>query len=353
MAAVPLLDALAEVPDPRDRRGSVHPLPAVLGLTVVAVLAGMTSLEAIAQFGRDHGAALAFALGFRRAKTPAKSRLSTLLRRLDPAALDAALRAWLAGRHAAGWAVVSIDGKSARGSGDGEVPCAHLLAAYAPQAAAVLGQLRVDGKTNEHKAALRRLGILPPLAGAVVTADAMFTHRDFCDAVRGRGGDYLLPVDDTQPTLKADIAAALADPGGVSPLPAAAGRVRAAGGAVGREGARAAGAADADEHDGPERLPGLAGGRPSVPAGAGADRGRGDDDGGRLRDHEPDAGPGRRRPAAGVGAGARGDREPAAPRPGRDARGGPLPRPQGGGRGDPGGRAERGRLPAGAGRGGE
>jgi len=234
VATASLLGALAEVPDPRDPRGLIHPLPAVLGLTVVAVLAGAKSLEAIAQFGRDHGVALAHALGFRRAKTPVKSRLSTLLRRLDPAALDAALRKWLAGRHAAGWAVVSIDGKSARGSADGEVPCAHLLAAYAPQAAAVLGQLRVGAKTNEHKAALRLLGILPPLAGAVVTADAMFTHRDFCAAVRGRGGDYLLPVGDNQPTLKADIAAALADPGGLSPLRAAAGRSGAAVGGVGR-----------------------------------------------------------------------------------------------------------------------
>jgi hypothetical protein len=218
---VSLMDALADVPDPRDARGLRHPLTAVLGLTVVAVLSGMKSLEAIAQFGRDHGQALAFALGFRRAKTPVKSRLSTLLRRIDVAALEAALGRWLAGRHAAGWEVVTLDGKTLKGSADGDVPGVHLLAAYAPQAAAVLGQLRVDAKTNEHKAALRLLGILPPLAGAVVTADAMFTHRDVCDAVRDRGGDYLLPVKDNQSTLQADIRAALDDGADVSPLPPA------------------------------------------------------------------------------------------------------------------------------------
>lgn len=218
MAAISLLEALADVPDPRGRRGLIHPLPAILGLAVVAILSGCKSLEAIAQFGRDRGASLAHALGFRRAKTPVKSCLSTLLRRLDPVALDAALARWLAGRHEAGWEVIAIDGKSICNSRDGEVPCAHLLSAYAPQAAAVLGQLRVDAKTNEHKAALRLLDILPPLRGAVVTADAMFTHRDFCEKVIERGGDYLLPVDDNQPTLKADIAAALEDQGGLSPL---------------------------------------------------------------------------------------------------------------------------------------
>ena len=44
----------------------------------------------------------------------------------------------------------------------------------------MLAQMAVGAKTNEHKAALELLGILPPLAGAVVTADAMFTHRDVC-----------------------------------------------------------------------------------------------------------------------------------------------------------------------------
>lgn len=222
MPTVSLMEALADVPDPRDRRGLQHPLTAILGLTVVAVLSGMRSLEAIAQFGRDHGKALAFALGFRRAKTPVKSRLSTLFRQLDVDALEAALGRWLASRHADGWAVVTLDGKALCGSAGGEVPGVHRLAAYAPQAAAVLGQVRVGAKTNEHKAALRLLGILPPLRGAVVTADAMFTHRDVCAAIRERGGDYLLPVRDNQATLQADIRTALGGGAGLSPLPAAA-----------------------------------------------------------------------------------------------------------------------------------
>jgi hypothetical protein len=40
-------------------------------------------------------------------------------------------------------------------------------------------QLRVDAKTNEHKAALELLGVLP-IQGKVGTGDAMFTHRDVC-----------------------------------------------------------------------------------------------------------------------------------------------------------------------------
>src|SRR5919197_460323 len=112
-----LVGELARVPDPRSRKGRRHPLTAILSLTVVAVLAGCKSLEAIAQFGRDHGAPLAFALGFTRAKTPTKSALSKLFRRLDIAAFEAALEGWLASRQRhAGWEALVIDGKTLRGS---------------------------------------------------------------------------------------------------------------------------------------------------------------------------------------------------------------------------------------------
>ena len=59
------------------------------------------------------------------------------------------------------------------------MPGHHLVAAYAAAAQAVLAQLRVDAKTNEHKAALELLGILP-VKGSIFTGDAMFCQRDVC-----------------------------------------------------------------------------------------------------------------------------------------------------------------------------
>ena len=215
------MEALASVPDPRDPRGCRHPLPAILSLTVVAVLAGMKSLTAIAQFGRDHGAPLAHALGSTRGKTPAKSCLSDLFAALDVGAPEAALRRWVQGRiDRDGWQQSAIDGKTARGWADGDAPAAHLLSAFAGDAAAVLGQVRVDGKTNEPKAALELLGVLP-IKGKVVTGDATFTHRDVARKVRDGGGDYVLVVKDNQQQLRADIEAALHPDAGFSPLPPA------------------------------------------------------------------------------------------------------------------------------------
>jgi DDE_Tnp_1-associated/Transposase DDE domain len=219
MAPLSLVEALALVPDPRSSHGRFHPLVAILSLAVVAMLAGCKSLEAIAQFGRDHGLGLAHALGFRRAKTPAKSTLSDLFRALDVNAFERAVQAWLCARPGAG-DHLALDGKTVRGSADGDVPGVHLVAAFATANAAVLGQLAVARTTNEHKAALRLLDVLP-LAGRVVTADAMFCHRDVCDTITDAGGDYVLAVKDNQAQLQADIAAVFGEGPGLSPLPTA------------------------------------------------------------------------------------------------------------------------------------
>jgi hypothetical protein len=206
-----LLEVLATIPDPRNPKGVRHPLPAILALAVLAMLTGSKSLTALAQFGRDKGKGLAFALGFRRAKTPTKSTLSDLFRALDVAAFEAALSAWVASRlgHAPELHVC-LDGKTARGSRDGDAPGHHLVAAYAPAAQAVLAQVRVDAKTNEHKAALELLGILPAGGRRIFSGDAIFCQRDVCAAVVGGGDDYVLAVKDNQPSLAVDIAAGLA-----------------------------------------------------------------------------------------------------------------------------------------------
>jgi hypothetical protein len=202
-----LLEALAELPDPRSAHGQFHPLPAVLGLVALGLLLGRTSLASISRLGRQYGPSLAQALGFRRGKTPAVSTLSRTLRRLDPDQLEAILGRWVRDRiDPDAHPHISLDGKVLRGSRHGEVPGQHLVAAYAPHVQAVLAQVRVEATTNEHKAALRLLGILP-LAGKVVLGDAMFCQRDLAAQVVDSGGDYVLIAKENQPALAADVRA--------------------------------------------------------------------------------------------------------------------------------------------------
>jgi predicted transposase YbfD/YdcC len=101
----------------------------------------------------------------------------------------------------------------------------HLLAAYCQTVEAVVAQLRVPGKTNEHKAALDLLKLVP-LQGTLITGDAAFTQRDLCTDVLRCGGDYFLSVKENQPTLEADIRDAFAPAFSPSGAAAPAGRGR-------------------------------------------------------------------------------------------------------------------------------
>ena len=134
-----LFEILAAMPDPRSKQGRYHPLSAMLGMVVLGLLMGRTSLAGIFRLGRQFGPPLAWALGFRRGKTPSLSTLSRTLARLDADALEALLAEWFKARAPAGsFDQIILDGKTLRGSRDGEVPGVHLVAAFAPQVAAAL-----------------------------------------------------------------------------------------------------------------------------------------------------------------------------------------------------------------------
>src|SRR5688500_9314643 len=103
-SSISLWESFADVPDPRNASGRRHPLAAILTLTSVAILSGARSLYAIAQFGRDRGAAFAAALGFTRAVPPCCATLHYLFKALDRPAFERAIRRWARGRcDAAGW----------------------------------------------------------------------------------------------------------------------------------------------------------------------------------------------------------------------------------------------------------
>jgi len=223
MDAAPLswYEALAAVPDPRSRSGRSYPLTARLHLISVALRAGQRALEAIAPLGRDHGTPLAHALGFPSDRTPCQAPLSNLLRRLDGTAFEPALLRGLHARCPDLGDRLALEGQTLRGTASSEVPGAPLRTAYAPQVAAVVGQLRIDGKANEPKAAWEWLGV-GPLRGQGVTGDARFGHRDCCEQVREGGGDSLLTVTDNPPQLPVAIASRFAEASAFSPLPTAA-----------------------------------------------------------------------------------------------------------------------------------
>jgi len=189
---------------------------------VVAILCGARSLYAIAQWGREQEAddpTLLAALGAPAGgHGPGVATLHRVFKALDVAAFERAAGEWLARSGVAPDDALALDGKTLRGIHGEAIPGVHLVAAYAHQAAVVIGQLRTAGKGQE-LAAVKQLVAALPLAGWVVTADALLTQREVCQQIVAEGGDYLFPVKDNQPALEADIARAFSPVAGAGPEP--------------------------------------------------------------------------------------------------------------------------------------
>ncbi|MCK9921351.1 ISAs1 family transposase [Frankia sp. AgPm24] len=202
-----LLALFAQVSDPRKRRGTRHRLPVLLTLATCAVLAGARSFTAVAEWAADAGQAVWSALGI--VRVPDESTFRRVFALLDADALDTILgaRAAAATTPAEGTRRrIAVDGKTLRGSRDGDTPGRHLLAAIDQHHAVVLAQRAVEAKTNEIPELKALLGTLD-LAGTVVTADALHTQRDTASWLVDRGAHYLLVAKANQPGLSAQLAA--------------------------------------------------------------------------------------------------------------------------------------------------
>ena len=197
-----LLELLAQVPDPRRKRGRRHPLAGLLAVGIAAVIAGSKSFAAIGQWAAEAGPEVLAGLGA--ARGPAEeSTFRRAFALVSPDVLDRVLGAWLHTRAArvSGRLVIAIDGKTVRGARDKNGKAPHLVAALAHGIGAVLGQVAVDAKSNEIPAVRDLLTAFADLAGAVITIDAMHTQHDTARAILGRQADYVMTVKGNMPTL--------------------------------------------------------------------------------------------------------------------------------------------------------
>ena len=197
-----LLELLAQVPDPRRKRGRRHPLAGLLAVGIAAVIAGSKSFAAIGQWAAEAGPEVLAGLGA--ARGPAEeSTFRRAFALVSPDVLDRVLGAWLHTRAArvSGRLVIAIDGKTVRGARDKNGKAPHLVAALAHGIGAVLGQVAVDAKSNEIPAVRDLLKAFADLAGAVITIDAMHTQHDTARIILARQADCVMTVKGNVPTL--------------------------------------------------------------------------------------------------------------------------------------------------------
>jgi predicted transposase YbfD/YdcC len=209
-----LLEVLAQVTDPRRRRGRRFSLAFTLAVAVVCVLAGARSFREIGDQAADLPQDMLAALGGvpcplrRKIAVPSEKRIRTLLQDLDGDALDVIAGGWLRSLAAARNPArqqdgppehIAIDGKWLRGVGDGPV---KLFSALQHGDGVLIAQTRIPDDTNETTQVKALLDAID-LTGAVVTADAAHASRETAEHIAGqRGADYLLTVKGNTPGLQ-------------------------------------------------------------------------------------------------------------------------------------------------------
>ena len=202
----------AELEDPRSGNAQRHELDEIMMIALVAMLCGAESCVDMALFGRSKEPLLRRFLRLP-GGIPSHDTFSRIFRLLDPATFEACFGRYLRALSERVEGVVAIDGKTARRSFDrqnGRAPL-HLISAWACEARLVLGQLRVDDRSNEIPALPELLAMLA-LEGCIVTADAMHCQDDTARTILARGGDYVLALKANQPALLEDVRLLLDDP---------------------------------------------------------------------------------------------------------------------------------------------
>jgi hypothetical protein len=213
-----LWTALQGIKDHRTKRGRRFPLPAIIAISLCAMLSGANDLMAIFRFGRRLSPKALQALGVdkKRRRAPCHATYHYVFQSIAADDLVKALGSLV--QMDRGLGHVALDGKRLRGSASSTrrgsqhetSPGVHMLHAFSTTLQASVGSLVVPPDSAEMIEVIELLKQLP-LDGAVVTGDAAFTFRPIIEAIRERGGDYFLFVKANQPELEGEIARAFGD----------------------------------------------------------------------------------------------------------------------------------------------
>ncbi len=194
--------------DPRIRRRLRHELLDIIVIAICAVIADCDTWEDIGVFARMRLAWFRRFLALPNG-APSADTFARVFSRLAPEAFGACFQSWVRAVSAAvGLPHIAIDGKTLRRSfkrtaGLGPL---HLVSAWATDQHLTLGQVAVDGKSNEITAIPQLLALLD-LHGALVTIDAMGCQKEIAAQIVAGGGDYVLTVKANQEHLLEDIQA--------------------------------------------------------------------------------------------------------------------------------------------------
>lgn len=200
-----IIDHFSDLPDPREDNRR-HKLIDIIVIVICASICGAEKWEDIEAFGNAKERWLRGFLELPHG-IPSHDTFGRVFAMLKPEELNKRFLSWVQAinpTHAQ--EVINIDGKTVRHSYDtlsGE-KAIHVVSAWANQAGLVLGQVKVQEKSNEITAIPELLEMLE-VTGCVVTIDAMGTQTAIAEKIIDGGADYVLALKGNQSTLHDDV----------------------------------------------------------------------------------------------------------------------------------------------------
>jgi len=201
-----LTEAFEGLSDPRVEGRCEHKLIDIILIALCAVITGAESWVEVETFGNLKEEKLKSFLELAEG-IPSHDTFGRVFAALDAEEFQKCFARWVEGVFQVSQGqVIAIDGKTVRHSHDKRLgkQAIHMVSAWASSTGIVLGQRKVDEKSNEISAIPELLRALD-VADCMVTIDAMGCQKAIAQTIRDEKADYVLRVKDNQGHLHQDI----------------------------------------------------------------------------------------------------------------------------------------------------
>ena len=198
----PMIEYLAVLKDPRTGPAKRHNFLDIIVIAVCAVICGADSWVDVEMFGKSKRAWLDRFLQLPNG-IPSHDTFGRVFSMLDAQQFQSCFSDWVQAVNViTKGQVIAIDGKTIRRSGDRHAgkSAIHMVNAWASANHLLLGQTRVDDRSNEITAIPELLRVLD-VSGCIVTMDAMGCQKEIAANIIEEGADYLLAVKRNHPHL--------------------------------------------------------------------------------------------------------------------------------------------------------
>jgi len=205
-ASASIVEHFSSIPDPRIDRRKRHKLSDIFFITLCASICSANDWVAVELFGKAKEEWFTELLGLENG-IPSHDTFGNVFAAIDTQLFSECFSRWVAAlTELSEENIIAIDGKCLRRSMDkaSNKAAIYMVSAWATENQLVLGQQKVDEKSNEITA-IPKLLLQLDIAGSVITMDAMGCQTAVATQIIDQKADYMLSLKGNQGNLHKDV----------------------------------------------------------------------------------------------------------------------------------------------------